>query len=184
MTLSKSKLPPKPGNACILKIMGGNLMKKQYYLPLGDEHILVATETYYEYNRPLWREHKRKEREKRCSVSNGRGGIKRCTGDCSKCDKQRTGAILSIDRFTDEGFEVPDTFNMEEMVADKLLFEQLVAALDDLEPGEWALINALFHNNRTERDYAAEIGISHQAVGKRKKKVVEKLRNLLGTDET
>ncbi|GHU62696.1 hypothetical protein AGMMS49983_04620 [Clostridia bacterium] len=73
-----------------------------------------------------------------------------------------------------------DPVDIAELAADRLLLEQLVACLDDLDPDERSLIEALFYNDRTERDYAAEIGISHQAVGKRKNKVIEKLRALMG----
>jgi DNA-directed RNA polymerase specialized sigma subunit len=72
--------------------------------------------------------------------------------------------------------------DVAELVADNLLLEQLVHSLDDLELDERTLISALYYNERTERDYAAEIGISHQAVGKRKQKVIEKLRCILGTE--
>jgi DNA-directed RNA polymerase specialized sigma subunit len=37
----------------------------------------------------------------------------------------------------------------------------------------------LFYEERTVRDCAAEIGISHQAVVKRKQKILEKLRGIM-----
>jgi len=158
-------------------------MDNQRFIKTGGQKFTVTAESYRAYKRPAWAERKRKEREKRCVISNGRGGTKRCTDDCSKCDKQRTGSVLSLDKFIDDGYELADTADLAELVADKLLLEQLVAALDDLEPDERALINALFNNDRTERDYAAEIGISHQAVGKRLKKVVAKLRGIMGVEK-
>jgi RNA polymerase sigma factor (sigma-70 family) len=155
----------------------------QRFIKIDGEQIPVTEEVYRAYKRPAWAERKRKERTKRCVISNGRGGTKRCTDDCSKCDKRRTGSVLSLDKFIDDGYEITAPVDLAEFVADKLLLEQLVAALDELEPDERSLIDALFYNAHTERDYAAEIGISHQAVGKRKHKIIEKLRGIMGADK-
>ena len=151
-------------------------MENQRFIEIDGEQIPVTEEVYRAYKRPLWAEHKRKERAKRCRDENGF----RCTKDCHTCKKSREGSDLSLNKFSEEGYEVADSVDLAELVADKLLLEQLVAALNDLDPDEQSLINALFYNDRTERDYAAEIGISHQAVGKRKQKVIEKLRSILG----
>ncbi len=151
-------------------------MENQCFIEIDSEQIPVTEEVYRAYKRPLWAEHKRKERAKRCRDENGF----RCTKDCRTCEKSREGSILSLDKFNDEGYEVADSVDLAELVADKLLLEQLVDALDDLDPDERSLISALFYNDRTERDYASEVGISHQAVGKRKQKVIEKLRSIMG----
>jgi DNA-directed RNA polymerase specialized sigma subunit len=154
-----------------------NLNKEvQHYIEIDGEQIPVTEEVYRAYKRPLWAEHKRQERIKRCRDENGFS----CTKDCHICDKQREGVVLSLECFADEGYEIPDTVDTAELVADKLLLEQLVFALDDLDPEERSLINTLFYNGRAERDYATEIGISHQAVAKRKKKVIKKLRRIMG----
>jgi len=153
-------------------------MEKQWYIEIDGEQIPVTEDVYRAYKRPLWAEHKRKERAKRCRDENGF----RCTRDCKTCPKLRDGGDLSLDKFSDDGFDIADSIDMAELVADKLLLEQLVAALDDLEPDERSLIDALFYHDRTEWNYAAEVGISHQAIGKRKKKVLEKLRDLMGVD--
>jgi len=154
-------------------------MENQRYIEIDGQQIPVTEEVYRAYKRPLWRERKEKERAKRCRDENGN----RCTKSCRECPKLRDGSDLSLEKFTDDGFELADSFDITELVADKLLLEQLVAALDELAPDERSLIDALFYNDRTERDYAAEVGISHQAIGKRKKKVIEKLRSLMGADK-
>ena len=150
-------------------------MENQRFIEIDGEQIPITEEVYRAYKRPLWAEHKRKERAKRCRDENGF----RCIKDCRTCEKSHEGSDLSLNKFNEEGYEVADSLDLAELVADKLLLEQLVAALNDLDPDEQSLINALFYNDRTERDYAAEIGISHQAVGKRKQKVIEKLRSIL-----
>jgi len=155
-----------------------NKSDEQRYIEIDGQQVPVTEEVYRAYKRPLWAEHKRKERAKRCRVENGF----RCTKDCKTCSKLRDGGDLSLEKFTEDGFEVADSVDIAELVADKLLLEQLVAALDDLEPDERSLIDALFCNDRTERDYATDVGISHQAIGKRKRKVIDKLRGLMGAD--
>lgn len=148
------------------------------YIEIDGEQITVTEEVYRAYKRPAWAEHKRKERAKRCRDENGN----RCTKNCWECTKLRDGGDLSFEKFSDDGFEIADSVDIAELIADKQLLEQLVDALDDLDPDERSLINALFYNDLTERDYAAEVGISHQAIGKRKKKIIEKLRSLMGAD--
>lgn len=149
-------------------------MENQRYIEIDGEPIPVSEEVYRAYKRPLWAEHKQKERAKRCRDAKGR----RCTEDCRTCSKVREGSVLSLERFKEEGgIEPVDSFDMAEFVADKLLLEQLFAALTE---DELALINALFYDDRTERDYAEELGISHQAVGKQKTKVISKLQKLAG----
>jgi len=154
-------------------------MENQRFIEIDGEQILVNEDVYRAYKRPIWAENKRMERSKRCRDENGY----RCTKDCQTCLKTRDGGVLSLDKFSEAGFDMPDQIDIGELVADKLLLEQLAAALDDLEPDEKALIDALFYQGNTERDYAAEVGISHQAVGKRKKKILEKLRDLIGSDK-
>ncbi len=153
-------------------------MENQRFIEIDGQQIPVTEEVYRAYKRPLWAEHKRKERAKRCRNENGY----RCTKDCKSCPKLRDGGDLSLDRFSDDGFDITDPVDVAELVADKLLLEMLAAVLDDLEPDERSLIDALFYRERTERDYAAEIGISHQAVGKRKQKVIEKLHSIIGME--
>lgn len=151
-----------------------NVNDNQRYIEIDGEQIPVTEEVYRAYKRPLWAEHKRKERAKRCRDAKGR----RCTEDCSTCPKAREVSVLSLDRFREEGgLEPADTFDMAEFVADRLLLEQLFSALNE---EELALINALFYDERTERDYASELGISHQMVGKRKNKLIAKLQELAG----
>ena len=154
-------------------------MKKEYYILIAGQKIPVAEEVYRAYKQPVWRESKRAERAKRCRDENGF----RCNEDCSICPRTRIGAALSLDKFSDDGFEIADQQDLTEMVADKLLFEALLDVMDELEPDEKALIDALFYEERSERDYAAELGISHQAIGKRKKKIIKKLRSLMNADE-
>lgn len=151
---------------------------KQRTIEINGQQISVAEDIYRTYKRPAWAERKRKEREKRCVISNGRGGTKRCTDECSKCKDQRTGSVLSLDKFTEDGFEVTDAVDLTELIADKLLLEELYAALNELDP-ESRRIMELFSIGKSEREIASDIGLSQKAINKRKTKLFSQLRDRL-----
>ena len=144
------------------------------YIPIDGQQIQVTEEVYRAYKRPAWAERKRMERQKRCRDENGN----RCTGDCSKCDKQRTGSVLSLDKFTEDGFEVAGPVDIAELIADKLLLEELYAALDELDPDNRRIMK-LFSIGKSEREIANDIGLSQKAINKRKKKMFAQLRERL-----
>jgi len=148
------------------------------YIHINGKQITVTEESYRAYKRPAWAEHKRKEREKRCVISNGKGGTKRCTSDCSKCDKQRTGSVLSLDKFAEDGFDVADTIDISELVADKLLFKELYKALEELDP-ENRRIMKLYAVGKSEREIADTIGLSQKSINNRKKKLFALLQKRL-----
>ena len=100
------------------------MSNNRFFIPVNGTPIEVSEEVYRAYKQPLWAEHKRKEREKRCIISNGKGSTKRCMNDCSKCDKQRKGSALSLDRFEEEyGFEPSENVDIADMLLDKMLLE-------------------------------------------------------------
>ncbi len=142
----------------------------QRYIEIEGQQISVTEEVYRAYKRPMWTEHKRKEREKRCRKENRT----RCTEDCSKCDNQRTGNVLSLDKFTSEGFEVTDSVDLAELVADRLILEQLYIALDELDPDNRRIMQ-LFSLGKSEREIADAIGLSQKAINKRKAKLFTQL---------
>ncbi len=150
----------------------------QRYIPVDGQQIPVTEEVYRADKRPAWAERKRREREKRCVVSNGRGRTKRCTADCSQCDKQRTGSVLSLDKFLEDGYEAADTLDLAELVADKLLLEELYAALEELDPDNRRIME-LFSIGKSEREIAADMGLSQKAISKRKTKLFAQLRERL-----
>lgn len=57
--------------------------------------------------------------------------------------------------------------------------EQLYKALSLLSEDEQYLIRQLFFEERTERDLAEELKIYHNAVHKRKNRILKKLKNIL-----
>lgn len=150
-----------------------------WHLTVNDQVIEVTEEVYRAIKRPSWTERKRKEREKLCVISNDRGSTKRCTEDCSKCDNQRTGSVLSLEKFLDDGFEVvADAVDVAGLIEDKLRLEELYVALDELDPDNRRIME-LFSIGKSEREIATDIGLSQKAINKRKTKLFAQLRERL-----
>lgn len=99
--------------------------------------MIPATQEQYEaYMRPIWADMKREERSRRCMVSNGKGKLKRCDGDCKKCDRMKDGAALSLESFFEEnGLEFEDASTTQcETILTAMLFEDLLEKLRQLAP--------------------------------------------------
>lgn len=153
-------------------------------IDIDGQQIPVMEDVYRAFKRPDWAEHKRKEREKRCRDKTG----KRCTKSCRVCDLERaekglppierTGSVLSLDKFTEDGFELADPVDLAELVADTLLFEELYAVLEELDPNNRRIME-LFSIGMSEREIAADIGLSQKAINKRKTKLFAQLRERL-----
>lgn len=125
-------------------------INQQYYILVDGEKEYVSEELYRAYKRPQWAESKRKQREKRCRDENGH----RCTKDCSKCEKQKTGAPLSLDELqVASGFDALAADDVLEAVMYAQLLEKLGEELEKLNPTD-RLIMALFGEAKTEREIA------------------------------
>lgn len=87
----------------------------------------------------------------------------------------------SLDRLMDDNAEqFSDRHeSMEDMVLHKISIERLYAALSTLSEKERELIEALFFEEKTERDVASAMGISQPAVHKQKNKILKKLKLFL-----
>lgn len=98
--------------------------------------------------------------------------------DCSTCDKQRTGSVLSLDKLSDDGFDVPSSVSVTELIEDKFLLEDLFAALDELDP-ENRRIAELYSLGMPEREIAERIGCVQKAINNRKIKIFAQLREVM-----
>jgi DNA-directed RNA polymerase specialized sigma24 family protein len=148
---------------------------KSYYLPIDGQEIPVTEEVYRAYKQPAWTERKRQEREKRCLISDGKGKTKRCMEDCSKCTRQRNGSVLSLDKFVEDGYEISDPLDMDELLAERLLLEALAAALNELDPIN-KRIAELYGEGLSERQIAHEVGLSQKTINNRKASIFNQLR--------
>ena len=131
-------------------------MSKQYLIKLNGEYIPVSEEVYRTYKQPQWRE------KKRANV--------------------RRKREVSLDSMLENGdaiqFDLGQAF-IDELVADKLLLDELFQALAELDVEERALIDELFFKGKSERQIAESVNISHQAIHKKKKRILAKLKNFL-----
>ncbi len=150
------------------------------YLDIDGKRIYVNEEIYRAYKQPLWAEHKRQERELRCQVSNGKGGLKRCTDDCSICPFPKNGSALSIDRlYEDYEFEISDkNEGILESIVEEEFNSKLWKAVDSLEEIDQQIAR-LFSQGLSERAISEQVNLSQKAVNKRKARIFTNLKEKL-----
>ena len=91
---------------------------------------------------------------------------------------------LSLERFHEDGVNIdylivrvqPDI--LERLIHREQL-ESLWSALQSLSDDERSLINELFFNDKKEADLAEELLVTQQAISKRKKKILNKLKKMI-----
>lgn len=79
---------------------------------------------------------------------------------------------------TDTQFEDQD-INVEDEAIKKVMIQKLKTILGLLTADEHELILALFFENKTEREYAQSKGVYHNAIHKRKLRILQKLKIFL-----
>ncbi|WP_392486578.1 sigma-70 family RNA polymerase sigma factor [Haloimpatiens sp. FM7315] len=156
--------------------------KKVVYTKIGNKNvkaIMVPVDSkaqYDEYMRPLWAEAKREERSRRCTVSNGKGKLKRCTGDCSKCERLHEGSAISLDELQSEGIEVAHTEkDTADIVIDMMLLDELTKALEELDPDSRRICE-LIKEGFSDRGMAAECKLPKSTLSDKKKRLLSKLQ--------
>ena len=131
----------------------GNRLVEGMLIPANSE------EQYRGIIRDIWKEEQRLARSRNCSVSNGRGGLKRCDGDCKKCGRMKNGNTLSLDLFYEENnleFDEPDDDKTDIILAFAAL-EDLIAKLDAINPIYGRVIKMLY-DGLSQRAIAAALG--------------------------
>ena len=139
--------------------------------------LVPATEQQYQvYVRELQREEKRIERERRCWVKSPKTGrLIKCTKPCSKCDKLKDGAPLSLDSFKDEdGYETADAPCAEDHILGELLVQQCRQTLYDHKPILATIFDELC-NDVSQRGIADIIGKSHRYT----RDLIDEMREIL-----
>jgi RNA polymerase sigma factor (sigma-70 family) len=127
---------------------------KNYFIVIDGEKVPVSEEVYRAFKRPAWTERKRRQ---------------------IRAEHER-----SLEAFAEDGFDIPsDDALVDEIVADKLLLDMLMSALDKLTDDERDLIDALFFEDKSERTVAAERGVQRNTIVYHKNKILAKLRQIL-----
>ena len=126
--------------------------KKNYYIFLGDLKVDVSEEVYKGY----WQETNRENYLKRLDKENRLGYFSEFVSD----EVARSMEERLIDKAVD----------LEKLVEVKMQIEALNRALDNLNPEEREIIQALFYEEIPQRDLAKKLNISQGAVFRRKRK--------------
>lgn len=131
----------------------------KFFLPLHGMLMEVTEQTYREYYRDKRRQKYIDERSK-------------LNGDVSY-NALDTDETLGEDVFADTKTDV------EAEAINKMTVAELRKAFLLLSPDEQELITAIYIHNLTEREFAKQKGVYHNAVHKRKLRVLEKLKKFL-----
>lgn len=134
-------------------------MNKKYYWKANGYLYEVSKEKYFEY----------KEEQNRHDY------LKR---------NEEEAVILSLDSLGHDGkdgecFIADPNVNVEEEVIHKIMLDKLRTALEKLSAEELLLIDMLYTQMKSEREIASELGISQNAVNKRKSKLLCRLKVFL-----
>lgn len=123
--------------------------------------VPVTEEQYYAYMRPLWREEKQNQR-------------------AGKQEDESKMKPVSLDQlYENTEYEAVDSdTDVEATLMKKLLIAELHKALDELEEIDRTIME-LYSQNCTETQIGQAVGMSQRGVGKRKQRILLKLRTRL-----
>lgn len=136
-----------------------NIYKDKFFLPLHGMLMEVTEDIYKEF-------YKNKRRQKYLDERSEENG------DFSY-------DMLTTNQFNGEDILIDESQDIAEMVADRIMLDKLQEAVHLLTDDERELIQALYYEELTEREYARKKGIYHNAVHKRKVRILAKLKKIL-----
>jgi len=96
---------------------------QERYIEINGQQIPVNEEVYRTYKRPI----------------------------CAKCSRTKEGSVLSLDGLDEAGFSISDRAqDVAEIVAEKMLLEELFKALEELDPNSYRICELLMggHSKR------------------------------------
>ena len=132
--------------------------KKEYYLYVKGKSVLVSEEVYKAY----W---KITEHEKYLQRKDWKHNV------------IPFSALDHYGHFVDN--IIDEKTDLEKIVEVKMQIEELNKALATLTKKERELIEAIFYKEESLRSIGKKEKVSYQAIGKRRDKILEKLRKLL-----
>ena len=131
--------------------------KEVYIIKVEGNVVEVSPEVYYAYFRMERQERGQEEKKQRNAV---------VSYDALDCDE--TVGLETMPDLTSPSLD--DLMMMRE------LRHKLRYAIHALPPGERELIQAIYFEGLSERDYARRKGISQTGVNKRRKKILSKMK--------
>lgn len=87
--------------------------------------------------------------------------------------------MLTTEDFNGEEAVKDDSMSVEEIVERKMMKEKLQKCLQALTPEEWKLIDALYFQGMSERQWSAITGISQRTVNRQKQRILILLKKSL-----
>ena len=164
-------------------------MDKNFYVTIKGKRIKVTEEVYRAYVRPIRKEQRQKRRDWKCKVIGPKGNLIRCPNKCEECPYAKAGNPpkgnnLSLDEFKECGIEIIDeSINLEEkVIQDEKIAEETVRvhnAIKMLAARDQQIVMMFYYENLNKEQIAQKLGVSHQAISKRMKKIHEILKNFL-----
>ena len=129
---------------------------KHYYFKIKGQYHEVSEEVY----KTCYNSFKKEEREKE----------KRSEFKVSSLDQLDNNNTALVDKIADNNNQY-DTFNVNEEV------ENVMNIINQLSEEDKNLITNLLIKNKTERELSALMGVSQPAIHKRKKRIIENIKN-------
>ena len=160
---------------------------KRFVLKIRGQEVEVSEEVYRAYVRPIRAEQRQKRRQWKCQKLSETGGhYVRCKERCENCPyylagNSALGNVTSLDKLVDCEVEIEDResdleANYIERETQEEEYANLHAAIATLTRKEQRLINLIYFEGKTIDEVGAILGVSHQAISKAKKKIIEKIR--------
>ena len=134
--------------------------EKKYYIRIPQALVEVSEEVYLAYYQEDRRRRTVDEKEQR-------------NGTVSY-DELDAVELSGAARFAD-----PTAASVEEAAIDLIIADKLHRCIDQLPREDRALIQALFFDGLSEREYATDIGLSQKGINKRKRRILCKLLKMM-----
>lgn len=98
----------------------------------------------------------------------------------SKDNKDISYDSLTTDEFNGEDILVDDGESVEDQAIRNVTAEEILFVISMLKPSDQELIRAMFYEGISERQYAKRCGVNRNAIHKRKVRILEELKKILG----
>ena len=134
--------------------------EKKYYIYVSSTPVEVTEEVYLAYYQEDRRRRTVDEKEQR-------------NGTVSY-DNLDTVELSGAERFADR-----TAISVEEAAIDLIIADKLHRCIGQLPREDRALIQALFFDGLSEREYATDIGLSQKGINKRKRRILCKLLKMM-----
>jgi len=174
--------------------MNRNNEGKKYFLTVKGEKVEVSEEVYREYKKPHRAEKKRIQRMCRCRIlrddfKKQKSYMKRCLGDCSKCENKEVGSVLSLNALADSGWDRADETNdIESNLIDQETRKEERAAVHNaiakLTPRQQEIVKLYFYQGKTQVEIAEELGIKRTAVENALQRILVTLKKFLEKNQS